>query len=324
MVSSNTPKIDVHRHVYPHAMSEALSNAGGDPSGWYVPSWSEQEDQEFSKAIGSEATIVSVTAPGACIEADWAKASKLARQCNDYTAALKKKYPGRYGFFASLPSLFDTQGSLEEIAYAFDRLDADGVTLFTRYGDGNYYLGHDAFQPVWAELNRRKAVVFIHPTHAVDTELVHPLLPQPMFDYPHETGRTAISLIVSDTLRRFSDCKVILSHAGGTLPYLIHRTAGLLPVTPMSTGKSTEEILQEASTFYFDTAISANPATLKALYEIAKPGHVLFGSDFPNAPTPAIERFTKNLEAFDASPEPLTAIFNESALALFPRLQACQ
>lgn len=237
---------------------------------------------------------------------------------------MKKKDPRSYGFFASLPSLFDTERSLEEIAYAFDKLDADGVTLFTRYGDGNYYLGHDAFRPVWAELNRRKAVVFIHPTHPVDTELVHPLLPQPMFDYPHETGRTAMSLIVSDMLRSVPDCKIILSHAGGTLPYLIHRTAGLLPVTPMTAGKSTEEILQEASTFYFDTAISANPATLKALYEIAKPGHVLFGTDFPNAPTPAIKWFTDNLEAFDASPEPLTAVFNESALALFPRLQPCQ
>ncbi|KAL8747980.1 MAG: hypothetical protein Q9190_000192 [Brigantiaea leucoxantha] len=304
--------------------AQSLSKAGGDPSGWYVPPWSEDEDREFSKAIGNETTILSVTAPGACIEADWAKASKLARQCNEYSSALKKRDPRGYGFFASLPSLFDVEGSLKEIAYAFDKLDADGITLFTRYGDGNYYLGHDAFEPIWAELNRRRAVVFIHPTHPVSTELVHPLLPQPMFDYPHETGRTAISLIVSDTLCRFPDCKIILSHAGGTLPYLIHRTAGLLPVTPMSAGKSTEKMLQEASSFYFDTAISANPATLKALFEIAKPGHVLFGTDFPNAPTPAIMRFTKNLETFDASPETLTAVFSNSALALFPRLRTCE
>lgn len=265
-----------------------------------------------------------MTAPGACIEKGPAKASTLARECNEYCASLKKKDPASYGFFASLPSLFDTEATLTEIAYALDELGADGAILFTRYGDGNYYLGHQDFEPIWAELSKRKAVVFVHPTHPADTRLIHPSLPQPMFDYPHETGRTAMSLIVSNTLRKYPDCKVILSHAGGTLPYLIHRAAGMLPVTPMTVGKSTEEILEEASNFYYDLAISSNPATLKALYEIAKPGHVLFGTDFPNAPAPAIKRFTANLEHFDASPEPLAAVFNGSALALFPRLKSYQ
>ena len=223
-----------------------------------------------------------------------------------------------YGFFASLPSLFDTAASLGEIGYAFDELRADGVTLFTRYGDGNNYLGHPNFEPIWKELSKRKAIVFVHPTHPVDTNLIHPSLPQPMFDYPHETGRTAMSLIVSGVLRNYPGCKVILSHAGGTLPYLVHRAAGLLPATPMSVGRSTAEIIEEASGFYFDTAISSNPATLKALLEIAKPGHVLFGTDYPNAPVPAIKYFTMNLEKFDLGSESLS----ENAKELIPRLRS--
>ena len=300
----------------------ALDNAGGDPSGWYTPPWTEDKDREFSKAVGNRTAILSVTAPGACIEKDPAEASKLARECNEYCASLKRKDPAGYGFFASLPSLFDVEASLSEINFAFDRLDADGVTLFTRYGDGNYYLGYEDFEPIWAELSKRKAIVFVHPTHPVDTELVHPSLPQPMFDYPHETGRTAMSLIVNNTLKKYPGCRVILSHAGGTLPYLIHRAAGMLPVTPMTVGKTTEEIVEEASIFYYDLAISSNPATLKALYEVAKPGHVVFGTDFPNAPTPAIKRFTANLEKFSTPVESLSAVFNESALALFPRLRS--
>ena len=295
-----------------------MDKAGGDPSGWYTPPWSEKEDRDFSKSIGIKTTFLSVTAPGACVEKEPTKAAKLARQCNEYSYLLKAKDPMKYGFFASLPSLFDTEAALEEINYAFDGLDADGVTLFTRYGDGNNYLGHEDFRPIWAELNKRKAVVFVHPTHPMDTNLIHKALPQPMFDYPHETGRTAMSLIVSDTLRSYSDCKIILSHAGGTLPYLIHRAAGMLPETPMTVGKSTKQMIEEASDFYFDTAISANPATLKALFEIAKPGHVLFGTDFPNAPTPAIKYFTANLEKFDKGPESLS----ENAKELFPRLRA--
>ena len=253
-----------------------------------------------------------------------AKAAKLARDCNEYCASLKQKDPATYGFFASLPSLFDTQASLAEIAYALDYLAADGITLFTRYGDGEGYLGHDSFAPIWAELSKRKAVVFVHPTHPVNTHLVHPSLPQPMFDYPHETGRTAMSLLVSNRLRDFPGCKVILSHAGGTLPYLIYRAATMLPVTPMSVGKSTEQLLGEAGEFYYDLAISSNPATLKALYEIAKPGHVLFGTDYPNAPTQAIHRFTEFLEGFEPGPEALSAVFTESALSLFPRLRQYQ
>lgn len=200
-------------------------------------------------------------------------------------------------------------------------LHADGVTLFTRYGDSEGYLGHEAFTPIWAELSKRKAVAFIHPTHPVDTDLIHPSLPQPMFDYPHETGRTAMSLLVKNTLRAYPDCKIILSHAGGTLPYLIHRVATMLPLTSMSVGKSTEQLLEEAGWFYYDIALSSNPATLKALFEIAKPEKVLFGSDYPNAPTPGIQRFTHTLERCEVSGVDLGRVFRKNAEGLFPRLK---
>lgn len=216
-----------------------------------------------------------------------------------------------YGFFASVPFLFDTQACLAEIAYALDVLDADG--------EG--YLRHEAFRPIWADLSKRKAVVFIHPTHPVDTNLIHPSLPQPMFDYPHETGRTAISLMTSDTLRRYPECKIILSHAGGTLPYLIHRVATMLPHTPMSVGKSTEQLLEEAGWFYYDVALSSNPATLKALYEVAKPENVLFGTDYPNAPTPGIQQFTRVLENCEVSGVGLENVFRKNAEGLFPRMK---
>ena len=252
------------------------------------------------------------------------KAAALARHCNKVAAGVRDtNAPGAYGFFASIPSILNTEEALGELTYAFDVLSADGVILFTRYGLDNYYLGHPACEPIWIELSRRKAVVLVHPTHPVDTNLIDPALPQPMFDYPHETGRAAINLVLSGILRRHPGCKVILSHAGGTLPYLIYRVAEMLPHTPMSIGVSTEEIVEEAKGFYFDTALSANPVTLKALFAFAKPGHVLFGSDFPNAPSEAIEGFTRQLEQYvgELGEEGQKAVENKAALALFPRLK---
>lgn len=272
--------------------------------------------------MGVKTAILSITAPGPTIEKDNAAAARLARACNEYLAALRDHEPSTYGFFASVPSLLDTEATLTELAYAFDVLGADGVTLYTRYGSDNHYLGHADFAPIWAELNRRKAVVFIHPTHPVDTTLVNKSLPQPMFDYPHETGRTAMDLIIGNTLRSSPQCKIILSHAGGTLPYLIDRPAVMLPLTPMTVGKTTEEILDEAREFYFDTAISSSPFTLTALFMLAKPGHVLFGTDFPNAPSEGIKNFTRQLESFEMDSKQRKEVYNEAALELFPRLKA--
>lgn len=299
----------------------ALQRHGGDPSGWTVPAWSLQDDKKINSDIGVGKVILSMTAPGACIERDSRAAARLARQSNEAAAAIRDSYPDTYGFFASLPSLLDTESALDEIAFALDHLRADGVILFTRYGQDNHYLGHSDFAPVWHELNHRKAVVLIHPTHAVDISLVNQHLPQPMFDYPHETGRAAIDLICSGRLKEVKDCKIILSHAGGTLPYLIYRVAGMLPHTPFTIGMSTEEIVQEAQKFYFDTALSANPYTLPLLLQLASPGHILFGSDFPNAPKEGIKYYTRFLDEYAFSDEKRREIEFEAALNLFPRFR---
>lgn len=300
----------------------ALDEAGGDPSGWYIPAWTLDLDQKINQMMDVHTTILSVTAPGPVILKDPTAAAELARECNEAAAGICDGAPTRYGFFASVPSLFDTDLAIEEIRYALDVLKADGITLFTRYGEGANYLGHEAFKPIWAELSCRKAVVFIHPTSPENRDLINQDLPLPMFDYPHETGRTAMDLITTGRLQENPGCKVILSHAGGTLPYLIHRPATMLPCMPpdRNIGVSREELLRRAREFYFDTAISANKVTMKALVDFAQPGHILFGSDFPNAPPDAIIQFTRFVE--EKLPDGVTVDdLRENALDLFPRLK---
>lgn len=275
----------------------------------------------MNRAIGVKTAIISTTAPGVALEPDQKARAILARKLNELAASIRDEDSDHYGFFVTLPSLLDTEDCLAEIAYAFDNLKPDGVTLFTRYGKGNQYLGHTDFRPIWEELSRRKAVVFVHPTHAVDTNLVFKMLPQPMYDYPHETGRTAMDLILSDTLRTAaSGCKIILSHAGGTLPWLQSRPAGMLPYTPFAVGKTSEELTEEARSFYFDTALSTDPLMLDLLLKFAKPGHVLFGSDFPYAPDEGVKMFTKSLENYAwKSDKEWREVERGAAEKLFPR-----
>jgi predicted TIM-barrel fold metal-dependent hydrolase len=190
---------------------------------------------------------------------------------NDYVASIRDTNPDRFGFFVNLPDIsLDPQASLEEIAYGLDVLKADGVTLFTRYGDGNAYLGHPSIEPIWRELNKRKAVVFIHPTHPADTTPVNLRLPQPFVDYPHETTRAAMDMLTMETRRKFPDCAAILSHAGGTLPYLIGRvTAGENALAG--------RWLADFRSFHFDLALASSPQVVELLRKVVPDEHILYG-----------------------------------------------
>jgi predicted TIM-barrel fold metal-dependent hydrolase len=300
----------------------ALQKGGGDPSGWPIPDWTLEKDIDFMEAEGIAFTFLSLTAPGVGI-LPMSEQGAFCRQVNEYAAKIRDEHPTRYGFFATVPSLEDPASTHRELLYALDTLGADGIILYTRYGSRNHYLGHPNFRSTWDLLDARGAVAFVHPNTPVDTTLVNPSLPQPMIDYPHETTRAAVDLIVSGTLSAHPNVKIILSHAGGTLPYLALRPAVMLPHMANAPAKSTEEFMEEARSFYFDTALSGSHLTLGLLKNFAKPDHVLFGSDFPYAPTPAIKRMdTLQNEYGEIERTFMRSVNNGAAIKLFPRLAA--
>ena len=339
-------RIDVHHHVQsPYFTSgqyslsfkpfstltntAAMTQAGCSCS---VPNWNLADDRSQCTRMGVHTAILSHTAPGPEIEKDPLKAAALARSFNEFCAQIRDSDPQHYSFFASVPSLLDTTACLSEIEYAFDVLHADGVVLMTSYfssspgkigeAESGGYLGHPAFEPVWAELNRRRAVVLVHPTFTPHlASAVSAALPPSMLDFPHETARAALDLVVGGTLRRKArECKIILSHGGGTLPAVVERVAALYPLSAGAT-KSAEDIREEVGWFYFDTALCSAPEQLAALKRIARPGHVLFGSDAPNAPVKAVSRFTEQLETSgEVSGEEKEEIDGDAARTLFPRL----
>lgn len=197
-----------------------------------------------------------------------------------------------------------------------DTLKADGITLFTRYGPGNHYLGHPDFKPIWEELNRRGTVILVHPTHPVDITTVSGL-PQPVIRYPFETTQTALDMISHNIVRDNPNCKIILSHAGGTLPFLIGRPASILP----KTDEEHEAFMDQARNFYYDSAVAGSENVLKIMEDFAKPGHILYGSDTPYANNHIIDYHTTGLDKFNfKEPKLIDEINRTNALALFPRL----
>lgn len=322
-------RIDVHHHMIPDFYIDAVVRNGGDPSGAsdllkaqgrMYPEWSEELEDEFQKTWGVSTSMISVSAPGFPIEKDPEKSAALARKANELTASLRDKAPHKFGFFCSVPSLMDKERTLAEIKYAFDELHADGITLFSRYGSDNHYLGHPDFQYVWDELDRRHAVVFIHPTAPVDVSKVNPKLPLPLLDYPFETTKTAVDLIMSRTIRHHPNVKIILSHGGGTLPFIVYRPASVMwRVDP--TFKA-EDFIEDARSMYYDTALTGNENMLYLLEKFCKPGHILYGSDWAYAGQNSIRYHTEGLDNYPfKDKDMLQQIHRENALALFPRLR---
>ena len=297
LINDNPCRIDTHHHIVPDFYAEAVESTGGDPSGWPTPKWSLQQAKNSMALLGIKTAILSVTAPGPKVyEGDIDKGRMLARKLNTYSADLVKSDLEKFGFFASLPPLLDAEGALNEIEYAHTVLKADGFTLFTSYGHGQY-LGHPSFQLVWAKLNELKAVVFIHPSEA-PTTTVNRCMPQPLIDYPQETTRAAADIVLTGTRASFPDVKIILSHAGGTVPFLVQRIAGAGIIPALKCPRGPLQILTDFRSFYYDTALSSSASQLKALLEFADHSKILFGSDVPYASLPTSLFMTKGLDYF--------------------------
>ncbi|KAH8882952.1 amidohydrolase 2 [Thozetella sp. PMI_491] len=306
-------KIDVHHHFVPDfyaegSFTDSASRLLGYAAGWSAPKWSPSSSRMIMKHLGIQSAILSVDAPGACIVQDSEGQAKLARRLNEYAASLRDEDHATFGFFATLPDILNTSAALAEIEYAFDTLHADGISLFTRYGSGNTYLGHPALDPIWKELDRRVATVFVHPTQPAHPMPVNEHIALPLVDFPHETTRTALDMITSRTLKKYPNVKVILSHAGGTLPFLIGRVLSLSmkssgSVLSWLAGSTHDEVMALFRSFYYDVTMSTSPQILKTLLDLVPHDHVVFGSDFPASPAPAYPTFLQEWEEFDLVPE---------------------
>ncbi|HEY7191714.1 MAG TPA: amidohydrolase family protein [Vicinamibacterales bacterium] len=306
-------RIDVHHHFAPPAWVTAVK---GRPLLQAAnTTWTPEKSIEDMDRGGVAASLVSITNPGLWF-GDAPMTKQLARACNEYGAKLVQDHPTRFGLFAAMP-LPDVDATLAEIAYAYDTLKVDGVGLFTSYGDK--WLGNSSFRPVMEELNRRKAVVHVHPTAANCCRNLDyaPGVAPGSIEYGTDTTRAIMGVAFSGDAVKFPDIRFIWSHAGGSVPFLAARIEG---ASNNAKDRLPNGFMAEIRKFYYDLAGASNRGAVASLLELVKPSQVLFGTDFP--PGGSSVDYVKSLgEMSLISKEALRAIDRENAVRLMPRLK---
>ena len=309
---AKSQRIDIHHHFAPPAwVAEVKGRPLLQPAN---TAWTPEQSIEDLDHAGSAAAVISITNPGLWF-GDNQATNRVARACNEYGAKLVQQYPTRFGLFAAMP-LPDVDATLKEIAYAYDVLKVDGVGLFTSYGDK--WLGNAAFRPAMEELNRRKAVVHVHPTAANCCRNLDYGTAPGSLEYGTDTTRAIIGVTFSGDTTRYPDIRFIWSHAGGSAPFLAGRIDG---GSRGAKDRMPAGFMAEAKKFYYDTAGAANRGAIASLLELVSASQILFGTDFPPGGTNlALAKAVADLGFFKDGA--LRAIERDNAVRLLPRLKA--
>ena len=307
-------RIDVHCHAIPPVYRTAVTDRSFENIAVRVPDWSPNAALELMDRNYIAASVVSISVPGTHFGDD-AEARHLSRQCNEYMADCIAKWPRRFGAFADLP-LPDIEGAITEATYALGTLKLDGVALFTSYS--GVHLGHPKFDPLLEVLDAHQAVTFIHPTAHPSNRELDLNFPAFLVEYTFDTTRCAVNLILSATLDRFPNIRFILSHAGGTLPFLSWRVAEVtsslltqprlmkqypLPFVADHARDITPALFMErVSRFWYDTANAAGPQVMASLQLVSKGERILFGTDWPYVNLLSARRHVADRHVFDHAP----------------------
>src|SRR5215470_5742573 len=280
--------IDIHHHVVLPEYEAALVRAGaGDPSRPLSKNDNPAIEYEKMAELGIAAAIINPLSVAGVHHGNDANACYLTAAVNEAQARFVSLRPDDFGFFAALP-LPDLEGALRQMEHALDELHADGL-IFLSHQNG-VYVGDPMYEPLYAEMDRRSAIAFVHPTIPPGIEGLGLKLWPAYIEYAFDTTRVAANLIYHGLMGRYPNIKWILAHAGGTLPYLSLRLrlmeelegTGRKPPFPfVGAGRPFKERVPEGvapwlDKFYFDVALSGANAPMAALSEVAHPQRILY------------------------------------------------
>ena len=299
--------VDVHAHYYPQVLKDLRLPTP-------MNAWSLQSHIDAMGAAGVARSILSLTTPG--VVASGEDGRKLVRESNEFAAKTRADHPGLFGFFACLQP-DDTEGALEEIEYGLDVLKAQGIGLFTSYG--NRWLGDPQFDPVFAELERRKAIVYVHPASPACCSRLIPGIADTLVEYGTDTTRAIASYVYRGAAQKFPNVRMIWSHGGGSMPFLIERF-DFADRSEAAKAHAPAGFRAAASRFFYEIAQASNPVATTALRHVIPVNHILFGTDYPFR-TPL--EHVQGLESGGVfSREELRGVYREHVQQMLPELLA--
>ncbi|MFC1917643.1 amidohydrolase family protein [Chloroflexota bacterium] len=324
--------IDLHHHLMPDFYVKALAEKGiSELSGVPIPTYNPEKCLNDMDKVGIDKAVISIPASGLGIKNN-EFFQDLTRKTNTFLAEMIQKHPSRFGALASVP-LPNIDGAFAELEYAMDELHLDGVVLLSN-ADG-MYLGDPELEEFFAELNRRKVVIFVHPDDPPFADMKKPDVPVVHIEWPFDTTRAVANMVYSGTLDRNPKIRFILAHGGGTVPYLAWRISileyrqrdkvkklrSLYDLILRKQGPATG--LRLLKNMYYDTTAVTTPSSLRTLKELLDPSHIVLGTDLGVAPRLMASLVLNDLKSSDVfDDEDLRRIAREGALELFPRLAA--
>ena len=309
--------VDTHHHLLPDFFWEETENDSAPVGGLAPLRWSIEASLSFMDDAGIDIAVLSLSTPGVHT-GNSAKAKALARRCNEYSAELVRARRDRFGGFACLP-LPDVDASLEELSYALDVLGLDGFVVFTNAN--GIYLGDPVLEPVFQELERRKAVVYVHPNPSPDA-VAHSLgLPDNLLDFPTDTNRAVTEMHYRNRFARTPNVQYIFSHAGGSVPYLAARFAIIDEMGFIPGGDERGTAADMFRRVYWDTALATSDPVFRMLLDLAGSTQILYGTDFPYLRRDlAVGSKHLVLESAVLNDSEKKAVLGGNALRLFPAI----
>ena len=314
----NRRLIDTHHHFFPPAYQKAWLDWEDQRKIPHFPqqvAWTREKAVQEMDRNGIRVAVLSIAStPGLWFDAGAESAGRMVRACNDYGAEMMRDYPGRFGLFATL-SMLDIDATLKEIGYAFDTLKTDGVGLQSNYGDK--WLGNAAYKPIWDELDRRKAVVYVHPLVAACCGNLSVGTFPAVIEVPHDTTRTITSLLLSGSFARYRNIQWLFSHAGGTMPMMAGRIDSFYGARPNLKEFAPEGIVGELRRLHYDTANATSAPAMAALLKLVPTSQITYGTDYPYFPLNQIAA----LRQMSFSGEEMQSIESGNAIRLISRLK---
>jgi len=308
-------RVDVHSHFVPEVYRRALGAAGFDMvDGMPVPGWEAEAHLVLMDRLGIDTSLLSVSSPGVHFGDD-AAARTLARQVNEEDKRVADAHPGRFGLFGSLPAP-DVGAAIDELTFCYDELGVDGIVMLTHAGET--YLGDPVLDPLFEELNRHHARLFIHPTSPLCWEQTSFGRTRAMVEFLIDTSRAVVNMLLNGVLARHPDIEVIVPHAGAALPVIADRVAAFAFI--LEDLDPNADVYRDLARLHYDLAGFPLPRQLGAILALTTAEHLHYGSDYPFTPEAVVAMLAEPLDAIEAQSGLVPDTLAANSRRLFPRL----